>query len=68
MGLFSKTKTSLDSEMKEERITKEKISKMTSPELIMAMLLEMDASSKNILTDSPLGDEATKRCGHDPYE
>jgi len=61
MGFFNKTEKRLKGE-------KEKVSKMTSPELIMAMLLEMDASSKNILIDSPLGDEATKRCGYAPYE
>lgn len=68
MGLFKESdQERQERELKKQRL-KMKASSMTHEQLLLAMLLEMDASSNQTLADHPFGKEAIKRCGHDPYE
>ena len=40
---------------------------MSDGQLILAMLLEMDAADTQAFARGPLGAEARKRCPYDPY-
>lgn len=69
MTLFKKDPVKV---LEEENIRNRYIdlfSKMSDKQLIIAMLLCIDAAHTQILYgDNPLGLEAIKRCGFDPYK
>lgn len=70
MGLFKNFTRDIkarDEAFRKAKEDAEKASQMTSEQLIMAMILELDAAQHQILCRHPLGDEAIKRCDHDPY-
>ena len=68
MGLFSESDQDKRARERKEAREAAVAAEMQEHQLIMAMILELDAGFNQALADHPLGNEAIKRCGYDPYK
>lgn len=67
MGLFRQSEEQKREQGRKNQKEAEKLKDVTDQQLIMTMLLEMDACCVQTFYDGPVGAEAMERSGYNPY-